>query len=304
MEHYFSVVIAAYNASDFIGKTLDSVRSQTYTNYEVIVVDDGSPVCMKKAVQTYQAQYPEFPLRYVWQENQGPAGARKKCVEEAKFDYVAFLDHDDAWYENKLEVVNKTIDKMDADIYYHDENEVQEDGKISPIRYRSLNADPLTDLIINGNTLSTSAVVIKRQSFIDCDPYSDKMRAGEDYECWIRLAKYGLKFCHINQILGEYRRLAGSLTMINIDYMKATNERIVDFYDYLDKKKFSDKEIFEMKEKRKALNEYLIGRYYHSNGDFKKAREYYRKSRRMGNRGWKCLAADVLTYFGKKINSR
>lgn len=154
---------------------------------------------------------------------------------------------------------------------------------------------------MKGNTLSTSAVVIKRQSFLDCDPYADKMRAGEDYECWIRLARYGLTFYHVNEILGEYRRLPGSLTMVGIDYIKATNERIVDFYDYLDQKKFTKAEILDLKEKRKAFNEYLIGRFYHSNGNYKEARIYYKRSYDMGNRSWKCFVANMLAYVGKKI---
>ncbi len=301
MECFFSVVIAAYNSSDFIAKTLDSVRKQTYSNYEVIVVDDGSPVCMETAVESYQKKYPDFPLRYVWQENEGPAGARKKCVEEAKYEYVALLDHDDAWYPDKLAVVNKKINEIPADLYYHDENEVQEDGKISPIRYRDLGSDPLTDLIMNGNTLSTSAVVIKRQTFLDCNPYSDKKRAGEDYECWIRLAKYGATFCHIPEILGEYRRLSGSLTMVNIDYTKATNEQIVEFYDYLDREKYSEQQIADLKKKQRAVNEYSLGRFYHAKGDFQEAKQYYKKSKKLGNHDWKCSAAWMLACLKKKI---
>lgn len=301
MEHFFSVVIAAYNSSDFIAKTLDSVREQTYCNYEVIVVDDGSPVCMKDAIENYQKQYPDFPLRYVWQENEGPAGARKKCVEEAKYEYVALLDHDDLWYSNKLAAVNKKMNEISADLYYHDENEVREDGKTTPIQYRDLGADPLTDLIMNGNTLSTSAVVIRKQVFLDCNPYADKKRAGEDYECWIRLAKYGAVFCHIPQILGEYRRLSGSLTMINVDYTKATNEQIVEFYDYLDREKYSEEQIDELKRKRRALNEYCLGRFYHAKGEFKEAKQYYRKSQKMGNRNWKCAVALALAGLKRKI---
>lgn len=301
MERYFSVVIAAYNASDFINNTLDSVREQTYKNYEVIVVDDGSPVCMRETIEEYQKKFPKFPLRYVWQENEGPAGARKKCVDEAKYGYIAFLDHDDIWYVDKLEVMNERISKVDADIYYHDENETWEDGTSHPIHYRQLGNDPVTDLIMKGNTLSTSAVIIKRKVFLECNPYTDRKRAGEDYECWIRLAKYGASFCHVPQILGEYRRLPGSLTMVNIDYTKSTNEQIVGFYDYLDKEKFSEKEIERLKEKRRALNEYLSGRFYHASGDFVSAKKYYKKSFMMGNYSWKCFAAMIFASIKKRI---
>jgi len=301
MENFFSVVIAAYNASDIIGPTLDSVRAQKYKNYEVILVDDGSPLCMRGTIEQYQQEHPDFPLRYVWQENTGPAGARKRCVEEARYEYVAFLDHDDIWYENKLSVMNQWINRVSSDIYCHDENEVQEDGKIHVTRYRDLGEDPLTDLILNGNSLSTSAVVVKRSVFLKCDPYKDRKRAGEDYECWIRLAKFGAKFCHVNEVLGEYRRLPKSLTMVNADYTKMTNEAIIGFYDYLDREKFSDIQIEKIKKRRKAFNEYLLGRFYHAKKEFRTAKKYYISSIMMGNYNWKCIAAFCIACIRKKV---
>lgn len=294
MDNFFSVVISAYNASDFIGATLDSVRKQTYKNYEVILVDDGSPICMKDTIEAYHKKYPDFPLRYVWQENKGPAGARKKCAEEAKYPYLAMLDHDDIWHENKLQVMNEAISLNEADVYYHDEMEVWENGKEKEIKYRQLDTDAVTDLIMNGNTLSTSAVVINRDFFIACNPYDDCKRYGEDYECWIRLAKFGARFYHVGEILGEYRRLNNSLTMVNENYVKRTNELIVEFYDYLDKNKFTEEQIEELKEKRRGINEYSLGRFYHRKREFSKAREHYKKSNQMGNKNLKNTVASIM----------
>lgn len=294
MNNKFSVVISAYNASAFIGETLDSVRKQTYTDYEVVLVDDGSPEPMKDTIEAYQKEYPDFPLRYVWQENKGPAGARKKSVEEAKYEYIAMLDHDDIWKNNKLQVMNDVINNHDADVYYHDELEVREGGKSKEIRYRQLEDDAVTDLIMNGNTLSTSAVVIRRDVFLKCNPYDDCKRYGEDFECWIRLAKFGASFYHVDQVLGEYRRLSNSLTMANENYVKRTNELVVDFYDYLPKDKFSDTDIEELKCKQKAVNEYLLGRFYHNKKQYKTALEYYKKSKEMGNDNMKNKIAAVL----------
>lgn len=294
MDIFFSVVISAYNASEFIGATLDSVREQSYSNYEVVLVDDGSPKPMKECIEKYAQKYPDFPIRYVWQENQGPAGARKRCAEEAKYPYLAMLDHDDIWRKNKLEEMAKVISMHEADVYYHDEMEVWENGKSTEIHYRQLEEDGVTDLILNGNTLSTSAVVIKRQTFLDCDPYSDSKRYGEDYECWIRLAKHGAKFYHVDKVLGEYRRLNNSLTMANENYVKRTNELIVEFYDYLDRAKFSEEEIQALKAKQKALNEYYLGRFYHKKKDFTKAKEFYKKSKSLGNSSLKNTIASIL----------
>lgn len=301
MDCYFSVVISAYNASKFISETLDSVRKQTYKNYEVVLVDDGSPECMKETIEEYCSKYPDFPLRYVWQENKGPAGARKKCAEEARYDYLAMLDHDDIWHENKLEVMNDAIAHNDADVYYHDEMEVWEGGKEREIRYRQLKEDAVSDLILNGNTLSTSAVVVKRDFFNACNPYEDCKRYGEDYECWIRLAKHGARFFHVDQILGEYHRLNNSLTMVNENYFRRTNELIVEFYDYLDRNTYSEQQINDLKNGRRILNEYLLGRFYHEKKEFAKAKSYYKKSFQLGNRSIKNYAALILAYLGIAI---
>lgn len=301
MDNYFSVAISAYNASDFIDKTLDSIREQTYKMYEVVLIDDGSPVCMKNAIEAYKDKYPDFPLRYVWQENEGPGGARKKGVEESKYDYVALLDHDDRWTPDKLEVMNKVINDVSADLYYHDEKQVFTDGRVVSVNYRDLDEDALTDLILNGNCMSTSAVVVRKDFFINCNPYSDRQRYGEDYECWIRLVKGGARIYHVKKALAEYVRSDISLTMVNEDYTRAMNERIVDFYDYLDPVKFSKEEIEELKDKKRADNEFLLGRFYHNRKDFLKARTLYKKSIRMGNTNWKCKVALMLTYLHKKL---
>ena len=302
MEHPISVTIAAYNASEVVIPTLDSVRAQTYKNYEVVVVDDGSPKPMREAIEAYAARYPDFPLRYVWQENTGPAGARKKCVEEAKHEFVALLDHDDLWYPTKLERVNDYMNRVEADVYYHDENEKTDEGSISPIHYRDLDEkDPVEDLVIKGNTLSTSATIVNREFFIKTDPYGDHKRYGEDYECWVRLAAAGARFCHIPEILGEYVRLSTSLTVKSVDYMQKSNEEIVNFYDYLDKNKYTAEQIAALKDERRAFNEYLLGRFYHANGEYRMAREYYAKSKKMGNHAIKCLVADLCAIIHKKI---
>ena len=296
-QNYFSVAISAYNASAFIGQTLDSVRAQTYDRYEVILVDDGSPECMRDTIEAYQKKYPDFPLRYVWQENEGPGGARKKGVEESQYEYVALLDHDDKWMPQKLEVMNRVINEVDADLYYHDERQVFSDGKSIPVDYRDLGEDALTDLILNGNCMSTSAVVLRRDFFLKSNPYSDRQRYGEDYECWIRLIKDGARVYHVKEQLAEYVRNEVSLTMVNEHYTREMNKRIVGFYDYLDPEKFSPEEIEKLKNNKKAENEYLMGRFHHNQKHFKQAREYYSKSIKMGNRDIRCRIAKLLTYF-------
>ena len=302
-EHSFSVLIAVYNGEKYIDQALDYVRNQTYKNYEIIVVDDGSKEPLEPYINAYKERYPDLAIHFMRQENQGISGARHTTIGMAHNEYIAIFDVDDAWMPNKLERMNELINEHEAEVYYHDEYEIWEDtpDKKTVLRYRQLPEDAVTDLILNGTTISPSGVVIDREFITKVEPFKDKHRSAEDYECWIRLAKAGARFYHTDDILGEYRRVNDAITVKDPYYVEQTNERIVGFYDYLDPDKFSKDEIEELKAKRRAFNEYLMGRYYHRKKDYAKAKEYYKKSKEMGNNGKKRLAASVLASLHIRI---
>lgn len=92
-----SVVIPTYNRSRYVTKAIDSVLAQTYKDYEIIVVDDGSTDNTKDVLQPYMDQ-----IRYIYQENTGVSAARNTCISAAKGEWVAFLDSDDEWLPDKL----------------------------------------------------------------------------------------------------------------------------------------------------------------------------------------------------------
>jgi glycosyltransferase involved in cell wall biosynthesis len=92
-----SVIIPVYNCPDYVGQAVKSVLNQTYQDYEIIVIDDGS------TAETYQALQPYMDsIRYIYQHNQGVASARNKGIEMAQGKLIAFLDHDDYFLPNKL----------------------------------------------------------------------------------------------------------------------------------------------------------------------------------------------------------
>ncbi|MCI8673746.1 MAG: glycosyltransferase family 2 protein [Lachnospiraceae bacterium] len=297
----FSILIPAYNASDVISDTLDSVRGQTYKNFEVIIVDDGSKDETKKVINEYKKQYPEMDIKYFWQENGGASSARYRCGKEASGDYIAFLDADDFWYDKKLERIYYAIEHYNADVYYHDEIEVWKDGTKNNLPARDLSDDPLSDLVINGNAMATSAAVVKTDIYRQCDPFYDKKRAGEDYECWIRLAAAGARFYHVCETLGEYRRNENGLTLINNDWMMGTFEESIRYFDYLDKNKFSEQKIEYLKKKKVAYNTYLMGRHYHRKREYREAKHYYIKSIRQGNITLKCIAGLMCAIIKKYV---
>ncbi len=101
-----SVIIPVYNCPEYIGQAVESVLNQTYFNYEVIIIDDGSQEETRLELQPYREQ-----IHYVYQENQGVAAARNRGLEMAQGEFVAFLDHDDFFLPNKLAL---QVDCFDA----------------------------------------------------------------------------------------------------------------------------------------------------------------------------------------------
>lgn len=121
MEHserkpVFSVIIPTYNREKLIGRAIDSVLNQTFKDFELIIVDDGSTDNTKEIIERYTDQR----IRYIYKENGGQNSALNKGIEFAKGKYVAFLDSDDEWLDEKLrKVYIKYHTDTNIDIVYH-----------------------------------------------------------------------------------------------------------------------------------------------------------------------------------------
>ncbi|MDY4693742.1 MAG: glycosyltransferase family 2 protein [Blautia sp.] len=289
----FSVVIPAYNVEKLITKALESVRKQTYQNYEIVVVNDGSKDDTEKVVGNYSESHPDMKIIYERQKNGGAAVARSRGIELSTGDYIAFLDADDIWYPQKLESVLKCINEDKGDFYYNGEMEIGIDGSKRESNYRQLNEDALSDMIINGNPISTSTVVVRADLLKKYQTFNDGIRYAEDFSCWISLARAGLRFYYIPEILGEYIRNENGLTLRSSEYTEKSGERILDFFDFLDQSKYSEDQINEMKRIRRSENKYNIARLYHKKGIFQQATKYYREALKI-NRGNKRAFVGVV----------
>ena len=202
----FSVVIPAYNAELCIAEALDSIARQTLTDFEVVVVDDGSSDGTSTRVRNWAAAHPHVELRLVRQDNRGIGEARNAGVRAATGACVAFLDADDLWLEKKLEAVAGRLNGAGAaDLICHDEW-LEEDGA----KTRRLTHGPYAtyrDLLFKGNTVSTSAAVVRRERVLAVGGFSPDLRLNgmEDYDLWLRLARAGCAFDYLHEVLGIYR---------------------------------------------------------------------------------------------------
>ena len=210
-----SIVIPAYESASTIASTLDSVRSQTFRDYEVLITDDESSDGTLDICRRYAKEHPEMRISTVSMPHAGVAAARNHALARASGEYVSFLDSDDRWMPEKLEQVAALIGRdSQADLIYHDVMFVARNGR----RWRDSSGPPPSDpyrrLLLGNNFLATSAVTVRRSCVaiaggFDCNP---DFEICEDYELWLRLAGAGAKFACIPAILAEIVRMDGSLT--------------------------------------------------------------------------------------------
>jgi glycosyltransferase involved in cell wall biosynthesis len=213
-----SVVTPLYNSAAFVGGTLDSLRAQTYRDWEAILVDDGSTDDTARAVEPYLA---DERFRYVRQENQGIAAARNAAIRMATGEWVCFLDHDDRWLPSKLEkqvryalTTGCQIIATDAFIVEADDSRwvySREFPDIVAKVERSL-SDPAVDvfgILIRHNFFCTCSVMISRAMFDRHGLLDPEAAPADDLDMWLRCMPEA-RVCFINEPLVEYVRHAGN----------------------------------------------------------------------------------------------
>ena len=204
-----SIVIPTYNHAKFIGKALESVIDQTYKNWEVIVIDNNSTDDTDKVIN----QYNDPRIKYLKINNDGViAKSRNLGIKEAKGDWIAFLDSDDWWTKDKLEVCFSKITK-DVDFIYHAHEYVNKSKsffKKKIIKGRQLKKPILNDLLIGtitkGSQISNSSVIVRKNILIKIGGLNEnKILVGsDDYDTWLRIAQITDQFLYINKKLSYY----------------------------------------------------------------------------------------------------
>ena len=199
----FSVIIPTYNCAEYLKRALSSVFSQTYQNFEIIVIDNSSIDETKNVLKSFDNQ----KLKYIEVNNNGIiAHSRNKGIEKAKGDWIAFLDSDDYWEPEKLDKVKDGIEeKPEAILFCHDEWYVNNGVRKGRLRYGPNDKNLYEKLLFKGNCLSTSAVCLRSDIANQTSGFSERRDfiSTEDYEYWIRLSQLG-DVIFIDEILGEW----------------------------------------------------------------------------------------------------
>jgi glycosyltransferase involved in cell wall biosynthesis len=221
------VVIPAYNAAAFIEKTLDSVRAQTCTDYEVIVTDDGSADRTQAAVEGWLARR-KIAGRCIRQPNKGIAGARNTAMRAASGAYIALLDHDDLWYPGKLAAAAEAFKSHpDAVLVGHHIN-MTKDGKLVALVRKGPAVPRMYErLLFVGNALTPSASVFRKDKALEIGGFREnpEFNTSEDYDFWMRLSRVG-PFYFIDEALAEYPVVENSASS-PVEYHHASHEAVL-----------------------------------------------------------------------------
>ncbi len=213
----FSVIIPVYNAEDYIEQSLRSVFAQTYQDFEIIVIDDGSTDNTAEVVSKFADRQ---NLQYLRQANAGPAAARNKGIKEASGQYIAFLDSDDFWHPQKLEAhwdhlqssPNVGLSFNWFEVFYDCLTESDE-KVVKPWFSQPTKTILNWEDFLERNWTGTSSTVVVRAECLRDKQFDARFRTGEDYYLWLEIARSGWKIGFIPQALTVYRKRPSSLTV-------------------------------------------------------------------------------------------
>ena len=186
-----AVVIPTYNRVTFIERSIDSVLNQTYTVNEIIIIDDGSADGTKELVKT---KYPQ--INYIYQENKGVSAARNMGINKTHYDWIGFLDSDDAWELNKIEKQVEAIKNNPDSLICHTNEIWYRNGEVLKQKNRHKKfGGYIFNRCLPLCVISPSSVIIHKKVFNEIGLFDEELLACEDYDMWLRICcKYPVLF--------------------------------------------------------------------------------------------------------------
>lgn len=269
-----SVIIPVYNAEKYIVETLESVFCQTYGNYEVIVVNDGSTDNSMEVIKPFSGR---SNFRIVHQINSGPSRARNEGIKAARGTYCAFLDADDIMLPDRLALQVKVLDERpDAGLTYSDLITFNENGVIHSTKkefIRPHSGDVLRQLL-KENFITTSTVLLRRECFDKVSFFDENIRHSEDYKMWLNIAKI-YKVQYLDLPLVKYRYHSESLSSNRIVISTSSCDVVKEFWEENRAYKIKNERLYRISMANQLMN---VGEAYRKYGRNRKSAEYLIKS--------------------------
>ena len=300
-QNMISIVIPLYNKERQIRNTLNSISEQTFQDFEIVIVNDGSTDKSVDVVNDFSC----LKIRLINQENQGVSAARNRGIEEAKYNYIALLDADDEWKPDYLQTQIGLIKKYPQCSVYACAYEFRMlNGNVYPVILNKLPFRETDGVLVNyfevascsNPPIWSSAVVLRREAVKNVGGFPVGVKSGEDILTWAKLAaKYSIAFSvKVLATFVEAQGPSGKLQerMTNQEFVSLTLEKM--YEDISD-------------EQKADFKSYLI-RWYKimatlqiETANTQGARQTLRKAMNLGASSWDLILQRILSFFPGKI---
>lgn len=220
-----SVCIPTYNREHLLKETLESVFAQTYKDFEVVIVDDGSTDGTKQMLEQNH-----FNVRYHWQKNAGDASARNKLIELAEGKYISFLDSDDLLFPDALEKMVRAMPKnAENTVVYGPYVAIDETGKTLYRRKKKLYSGKITERLFENILIHSCGSLFPKKILLEQAGFNTALHVCSDYELWL---KFSLKydFISVDEPVFKRRRHSGNLSNINFSGRNTEYKVLENFY--------------------------------------------------------------------------
>lgn len=296
-----SVILPTYKRPEKLDRAINSVLNQTYDNWELFVIDDNNQGDkFREETSEFMENYITFDnIKYIkHQQNQGGSAARNTGIKKAAGEYIAFLDDDDEWMPEKLEM---SINKLEAapveyGVCFSNYYVVTSKRTFMPLRKKAV-GDIYKQQLIQDHASPTSAVVAKQECFEKVGLFDTSLPARQDYDMWIRLARY-YKFTHIKKpLVYIYRKTAGKYKAISSNYKNSLQGTEI----ILDKIKDQLKEFNKKFEKKVYSSQYrYLGKKCCNFEDYNQGKKYFWQSLNYKIE-FKTIVFLILASLGSKV---
>ena len=212
-----SIIMPAYNAANYISYSIESVLKQTYPDWELLVVDDGSTDNTADIVKRYTEQ--DSRIHYLWQINGRQGKARNKGISVSEGEIIAFLDADDLWLPNKLEDQINALHKTGADLIYSSSYLFAQDFDISVAEILQVNEISLFgqsgfEILLKKNIIPILTVICKKEAIQKAGGFPEipVIQNAEDYHLWLKMLLTGSRLYGMKEVTAAYRLTNQSTT--------------------------------------------------------------------------------------------
>jgi glycosyltransferase involved in cell wall biosynthesis len=237
-----SVVVSCYNYGEFVTQCLDSIKGQTFPDFEVVIVNDGSTDNSEEQIKPYLN---DNRFRYIKQKNGGQANAKNKGIAHTKGKYIAFLDADDLWEIDKLEKQISLFSSQGIGVVYSRARYIDSLGRDLNFRLSGKYLQPkrgyVTDFLIIDNFVPFSSSIVRRDCFDRFGVFDESLKMGIDWDLWLRISTQ-YQFDFVDEPLLSYRVGHPGQMSKNVEERQRCSDRImksfVQRYPNHTKKKF------------------------------------------------------------------